>query len=859
MRFDIVTQRRFSPVGIGIFGALVAAVLSFVGGTAGAISNIAPDPSEYGSASGSVGLTLDNTPSSPGVTTIRLPLYVNTLARPGTVTVGMTMVYRASTRISACVTGASGTYRTNITADTSFSVPSGDFAWDAINQLWRATITVSMCSVPPPADGNSFNFRLVAPGSMNFGYTPPGGGGYFSTDNLNGGSGFANYSLEFATPCDIHSNTTNTITLYDLDDGNDNNNYGRVTASIDDVTFGAPVGVPITTSGAMSSGENYRITMMFQPKHKYRLRVNNIYWWNVLQYRMPYDNIAYAYGCPDYSIVPTSVVKKLAVSTGAWVDPTPPGEVRPGDWVRWTHTITGESGGWYGRTVGYEYGCSNGAATLINNSPARSVTMGMALADAARSVNDPATGNCGAPYRVRASDAGKRLCHWITLPIADQNGTRRSSTPSCVTVMAGVVTPKLTFNPDSATIIDGAELRVVFGVTNNTSPPIPAQVCYRARIWYERSLPANTTYDGADVQYYTKASTGCGGGSDGYENIAPDGVSHPVTSDSRPVDITRGGRICAEWLIGSVTIGVGTATPNPLVQCITIGKHPTFQVWGNDLRAGSSLVPTSGQNSAIRGNLISSPSSPARYFGTWGEYSLVAPNDIGLVASGSGLANGNADGVQSAWSRLTFANTLQYGNFTTNTGMGTIPNIAGYLSRPGLNLAGVTRSSVGTVTIGNGPGQTAPASLLTEGNVLISSGTVTIADNLVYPGVTSEATMSQLVIIAPRIDIQGNVAQVDAWLVAADSTGAGTINTCSDIPATAPLSTTICSTPLTINGALTANRLFLRRTAGADRTSLSQPAEVLNLRGDAYIWAYNMSAKNGTWTTRSVTELPPRY
>ena len=57
-----------------------------------------------------------------------------------------------------------------------------------------------------------------------------------------------------------------------------------------------------------------------------------------------------------------------------------------------------------------------------------------------------------------------------------------------------------------------------------------------------------------------------------------------------------------------------------------------------------------------------------------------------------------------------------------------------------------------------------------------------------------------------------------------------------------------------------ANHLLLRRTAGAGRGAASgDPAEVFNLRPDAYLWASYMQRDANKVRTVKTTELPPRF
>ena len=63
-----------------------------------------------------------------------------------------------------------------------------------------------------------------------------------------------------------------------------------------------------------------------------------------------------------------------------------------------------------------------------------------------------------------------------------------------------------------------------------------------------------------------------------------------------------------------------------------------------------------------------------------------------------------------------------------------------------------------------------------------------------------------------------------------------------------------------MNGPVITNMLYLRRTAGSGPdTQSSDPAEVFNLRPDAYAWARNKTEALGALTTTYMVELPPRY
>jgi hypothetical protein len=152
---------------------------------------------------------------------------------------------------------------------------------------------------------------------------------------------------------------------------------------------------------------------------------------------------------------------------------------------------------------------------------------------------------------------------------------------------------------------------------------------------------------------------------------------------------------------------------------------------------------------------------------------------------------------------------------------------------------------------------------------LKSSGTVTIVGNQYYDINNGGAKyknisqLPQLVIIANKIDIAAAVTQIDAWLY---TDSGGSINTCvtDELGATVGAITNLtvgkCKNKLTVNGPVSTGKLYLWRTAGSGAGGASgDPAEVFNLRADAYLWAYARASGSGRVTTVYTTELPPRY
>ena len=63
-----------------------------------------------------------------------------------------------------------------------------------------------------------------------------------------------------------------------------------------------------------------------------------------------------------------------------------------------------------------------------------------------------------------------------------------------------------------------------------------------------------------------------------------------------------------------------------------------------------------------------------------------------------------------------------------------------------------------------------------------------------------------------------------------------------------------------MNGPVITDRLLLYRTAGAGTgAAAGDPAEVFNLRPDAYLWATALQNETARVKTVEFKELPPRY
>lgn len=326
-----------------------------------------------------------------------------------------------------------------------------------------------------------------------------------------------------------------------------------------------------------------------------------------------------------------------------------------------------------------------------------------------------------------------------------------------------------------------------------------------------------------------------------------------------PADMPVGTIVCFTASVSRPTQENSPVWRHSALQCVMVGKKPKVQIWGGDVRSGSKIETS-----------VSTITSLNTTYGSWGEYAALSMSTNRGLATGSGLNNGSGSSSQSSWSNLTFANigTPSGCNFGCYNFSLSAPTIAGqfisssndprltgtvnladkasgtYRANTNITLTGATISAGKTITI-------------------LSTATVTIDGSILYEDRAYEniRDIPQLIIRAPTINIRNEATQVDAWLLAVDGVNGGRLNTCSNVSVTARLTTGICNNKLTINGPVVADTVYLRRTAGAEATgdARGEPAEIFNLRADAYLWA----RANGSGTSRVQTvhtkELSPRF
>ncbi len=343
-------------------------------------------------------------------------------------------------------------------------------------------------------------------------------------------------------------------------------------------------------------------------------------------------------------------------------------------------------------------------------------------------------------------------------------------------------------------------------------------------------------------------------------------------SDSIAFNLKIGDRLCYMTSIQRPKYSDSTSVwRHSAPACLTVGVRPHMQVRSGDIMVDGKII-------------AGATNRQGRTYGSWGEYAAIAGGKIN--AGGAGFGSGaiyrmGAAGAAPNKGFLSFSNNYgtNHGNFGEPIGSN-FSALADYLAKLTPTSSAHNRSNVSSIDLDT---------LTTPGRYIISrpSGeikvrgdlrkgvsvivlakhnqTVTIDGNITTPDTyDSVRELSQLAIVASagseqKVNINPGVTRADAWIIVPG----GTINTCRE--SGAPKRAGGCANTLFVNGPVIAKDFLLRRTGGEDKVSSgaakqSMPAEVFNLRPDAYLWMTNQVNNSGArYVTTQSIELPPQY
>ncbi|MEI6053919.1 MAG: hypothetical protein WCQ49_00945 [Candidatus Saccharibacteria bacterium] len=521
-----------------------------------------------------------------------------------------------------------------------------------------------------------------------------------------------------------------------------------------------------------------------------------------------------------------------------------PAIANPGDTIVWTHTLENNGPDATNKNVNYYYQNSNSSG-VVSGSRSAAFSPYLTLNSGSK-VSLSKTSD----YTVLGSDVGKDICR-VTIAEPGSVGSDLSvkSGASCVKIPYNfTLDPVVILNP-SGVIEPGSSSEVKSYIDNKGSTvnnPLASWVLTKT-VNQPGLAEVKTTIESDDA---TKLSIPGGG------QALPSGANYIENDTDKKV----GTKICYKLAVSPYSSDVGgDGWKESVPVCITIGKRPKVQIWGGDLISNGKIVTSS--------SLVGT-----KTFGSWIEYGIFAKNSI--LGAGSRSAYSGVDGLTNTINTfcdgavgLSFANVnctsspSETGYYSASRN---IPDISA--SFPGDNLSSISSGSLSGVSSGV---YTSIGDLelsggtIEKGNSIIINNTgkkVTISGDINYTSAnySNIGEIPQLIIIADNIDIKGSVINIDAWLIAKE----GAINTCSDFINTKPLEN--CDKTLQVNGPIAAKKLYLMRTAGSNIPNAldpdrGSPAEIFNLRSDAYLWASNYFKNHNQIQTVYTTELPPRF
>lgn len=491
----------------------------------------------------------------------------------------------------------------------------------------------------------------------------------------------------------------------------------------------------------------------------------------------------------------------------------------------------------------------------------------------------PITDAWTSSYVITAADRGKTLCEYIRWSPAGMNSSSQVATRKvCIRVPLGYQ-----LEPDidhSGTVISPGETlsldKYKATMTAPAGSPPTVSDWQLTRFVFDPGVQPSSYGAWTDARD-ARSSYSRGGAPDidiakqGAGFAFPVGESYNMAGQHTEVvdDIAAGSRMCYVMSVRPYEAG-NSNWAHSAMKCIMVAKLPLVQVWGGDV--------TVGDGGAINSDVVTSVrlSSDGRSFGSWAEYAIMAPGKVESV-SAAALSRKEGRGASAELDRLTFSNSgSPRGGFATGYG-------ADIASDFRMLFTSSTDLLSSSINVGD-PGLAAGRYAKLAGNLSVSgnptktiiidapNSVVTISGNIDYGSATYNNTsgLPQVVIIARDIIIDSAVTRVDAWLIARD----GAISTCGPIKNSPDkyytgLTTGTCNQQLLINGPVMSDRLQLRRTFGADAPAgsvgderdnkLNEPAEIINLRADAYIWANSANHSFGEIRTTYTRDVAPRF
>lgn len=501
---------------------------------------------------------------------------------------------------------------------------------------------------------------------------------------------------------------------------------------------------------------------------------------------------------------------------------------RPGDTVRFTHSVRNNGPGgtaptsisWLAEQTAPAF------ATVFGPTNSGTYTSGQVK-----------TFNHDVPIPLGAAP-GTQYCERVGWnPVTSWGVLNGRGPPACATVVNSYnLTPTATANVPYAQA--GDTVQFTYSITNSGNPS-PSAVC--------------TVRDGGGAAVVVPGLT-CASGQSFPTSSTP--VLVGTENFVVPANIAIGSTVCRTLTIAPATTSIASRT-SPQA-CVTIAKTPYVHFTGGDVWAGGGFTQADGTCATNTTAKITTSSNSSVAAGSVVEYAAFALGTINKFGSGN-KALFDSSNFADLGRFMTFANnTTTLGNFGAPqhcindyaAAYETAPAISGAVD---VNRPSGSWHSTGSITISG----TLPAG---SQQVYLVDGDITITGDLRYIGANpSYANASQipslLLIAKGNIWVDQAVQRIDGVFVARD-----TFFTCYQKPV--PPSTATCANLLTVNGAVISGQLDLYRTRGADGATPAQrqlPAELFNLSPEVFLHnVLNVNSRPSV-TTSDSRELPPRF
>ncbi len=323
-----------------------------------------------------------------------------------------------------------------------------------------------------------------------------------------------------------------------------------------------------------------------------------------------------------------------------------------------------------------------------------------------------------------------------------------------------------------------------------------------------------------------------------------------------------GTRICRMLAVDPPTHGAAPRHRWSAPSCVTVGKRPTVHFIGGDISVGGGFANSSGicTEATNSGNIFTTANTDAN--GSVVEYAAVARGKVQQFGTAS---------KPDTSAQHFLATALMFSNVPlTNPGhFGDNPHcITDYYAQYAAQVP-VSASPAGTQDIGSLVATNGVTKVHYSGNLtiakstipkgaqllLVVDGDVTITDTITYAGPynTTSEIPSLAIVARGNIIVNGNVSQMDGAFFTLKN-----FSTC-DTPGALTAGT--CSTPLLANGLVIADTVSLRRTAGSDPVTSSDPAERFFYGSELFFNNVLMGSSNNQEIINTIEEqdLPPRY